>query len=306
MDRLKRLAEFWRWLPAFRVVAETEHLREASKILEISPSALSRTIHLMEANVGVALFHREGRGIQLTRAGQLMLESTRAAMRVMDDGLLTATSQLFSGTLKVSSYTQWTREVSVAMLSLRSEHPDLSPYLYSYDAGEINPKLLRGELDVAFVDNPIPADNLAVIELLKIPNGIYCAPSHPLHGEAQLELAAVVEHSFIAPVPDSHGQTPDRWPHGVERTVQMHVMDLNAVVDVCRQGELLAVLPENIARASVEEGSLWRLPLDFIEPVSMFAVRRQQLVEDDLAEHTIGVVRGVVRDQIMKGRPIMA
>ena len=86
----------------------------------------------------------------------------------------------------------------------------------------------------------------------------------------------------------------------------MHVMDLNAVVDVCRQGELLAVLPENIARASVEEGSLWRLPLDFIEPVSMFAVRRQQLVEDDLAEHTIGVVRGVVRDQIMKGRPIMA
>ncbi|MEO1271326.1 MAG: LysR family transcriptional regulator [Myxococcota bacterium] len=299
MERLKRLAQFWRWLPAFRVVAETEHLREASKILGISPSALSRTIHLMEDSVGVELFHREGRGIQLTRAGQVMLESVRAAMRVVDDGVSQATSRMFSGVLRVSSYTQWTREVSVAMLSLQNDHPELSPYLYSYDVEEINPKLLRGELDVAFVDNPIPADNLSVIELLRIPNGIYCAQGHPLYGRSDtLELSEVVEHTFIAPVPDSRGHAPDRWPHGVERTVQMHVGDLNTVLEICLQGNLLAALPENIARNATTSHELRRLPIDVLEPVSMFAVRRQQLVEEDLTQHMIGMVRGAVQEQL--------
>ena len=45
---LLRLLELWSWLPAFRFVAETEHLPTASDLLYTSPSALSRTVKQLE------------------------------------------------------------------------------------------------------------------------------------------------------------------------------------------------------------------------------------------------------------------
>ena len=48
-DELASLVErIWNWLPAFRAVAETEHLPTASDLLHVTPSALSRTIRLLE------------------------------------------------------------------------------------------------------------------------------------------------------------------------------------------------------------------------------------------------------------------
>ncbi len=58
MERLRRVASFWNWLPAFRAVAETEHLPTAAEALFVSPSALSRAIRLLEKDVGQPLFRR--------------------------------------------------------------------------------------------------------------------------------------------------------------------------------------------------------------------------------------------------------
>ena len=81
MERVRRLARFWNWLPAFRVTAETAHLPTASEALHISPSALSRTIRLLEEDVGQPLFDRVGRNIALNAAGQRLLAAVRDAMR---------------------------------------------------------------------------------------------------------------------------------------------------------------------------------------------------------------------------------
>lgn len=86
MDRAARLAELWSWLPAFRTVAETQHLPTAAAVLHVSPSALSRSVGLLEAALGQPLFRRVGRRLQLDRAGELLLAATRDAMRRLDDG----------------------------------------------------------------------------------------------------------------------------------------------------------------------------------------------------------------------------
>ena len=44
----ERVSRIWNWLPVFRAVAETEHLPTASELLYVTPSALSRTIRLLE------------------------------------------------------------------------------------------------------------------------------------------------------------------------------------------------------------------------------------------------------------------
>ena len=103
MERLRRLCEFWNWLPAFRAVAETSHLPSASEEFGVSASALSRAIHLLEKNLGIELFQRQGRGLQLNEAGEQFLAVVRDAMRLVDDGLSTIGALDRSGPFYVST-----------------------------------------------------------------------------------------------------------------------------------------------------------------------------------------------------------
>lgn len=42
MERLRRVANLWNWLPPFRVVAEYQSIQRAAVVLNVSASALSR------------------------------------------------------------------------------------------------------------------------------------------------------------------------------------------------------------------------------------------------------------------------
>jgi DNA-binding transcriptional LysR family regulator len=65
MERVRRLRELWGWLPSFRAAAETEHLPTASELLHVSASSISRTVRLLEQQLGVDLFERGGRSMTL-------------------------------------------------------------------------------------------------------------------------------------------------------------------------------------------------------------------------------------------------
>lgn len=64
-------------LAAFVAVAERQHLTQAAAALNLSSSAVSSAIKALEAAHGVALFHRVGRGIELTSAGRRLLPEAR-------------------------------------------------------------------------------------------------------------------------------------------------------------------------------------------------------------------------------------
>lgn len=58
-------------LNAFALVVEQSSLNRASKLLNLSQPALSRKISKLEDELGVALFHRRGKRLELTSVGQL-------------------------------------------------------------------------------------------------------------------------------------------------------------------------------------------------------------------------------------------
>src|ERR1700739_5054994 len=92
-------------LRVFVAVAERQHVTRAAVALNVAQSAVSAAIAALEARHHVELFHRVGRGVQLTEAGALFLVEARALLaRAEAAGLaLSELGHLKSGSLAVEA-----------------------------------------------------------------------------------------------------------------------------------------------------------------------------------------------------------
>lgn len=275
MERIPRLMNFWSRLPAFRVVAETEHLPTAAEKLGLTPPALSRAVKQVEEAVGRPLFERTGRRLELNPSGKLFLESVRTAMRVVDSGLETLLESELAGVVRVSSTGMFTPLAIAALLDLQAEHPRLRAHLTHLPDSRVPAALLRGELDVALLEHPTPDPEVLVTPLARCSYGIYCGRGHALHGAQQVAPEALADHPFVAP-PSAPGRAPtDGWPPHLARTVAMTIVQVEVALRVCATGQLLSVLPDPVVQTSPRRNELWRLPLELIAPSTLHVVCRR-------------------------------
>lgn len=273
MDRTRRLIAFWNWLPAFRAVAETEHLPTASEQLRVSASALSRSIRLLEEALDVELFERRGRNLILTDAGRALLVSVRHAMRVLDDGVETLSHVQARGPLKIACPGPFVSlYVLPALDAIRVSHPEIVPELSTADAERANAALLAGNLDIALLDGPVAHPHLVVERLTDIGYGVYCGRTHPLFNSEAPTPETLAEHGFVAPPGGD-----DHWPTDLPRKIGATLTQLQVGVDFCVAGAYLAVLPDVVAKPLVQSESLRRLPFDRFATTALYAVYREPL-----------------------------
>jgi len=268
MERVRRLSEFWSWLPAFRAVAETEHLPTASENMHITPSALSRTVRLLEESVGVPLFAREGRNIRLDPNGEVLLTAVRDAMRLVHDGLLAIERTQFRGSVHVAVAGPFAPSfVLPALRDLATSHPELVPTVQSLDGG-VAGRLKRGQLDLAVVDDPVAQDGLDVSELLTLDHDVCCAPDDPAATALDVDVESL---PFVAPIADARGLRPDAWPPHRPRRVALEVRQMQVAIDAVRQGGYVAALPIRVA----ERAGLVPLGIQGLRTTRLCIVRRK-------------------------------
>lgn len=266
-------------------------MRGAAESLHVSPSALSRTVGLLQADIGTPLFERVGRGLALTRAGSLLLDATRDAMRTVHDALSTIESDALVGEVNISAPGTVTRMVLLpALASVRGDHPGLRPSLGSVPHSELADRLRRGQLDIAFTSDPVHDPALTSAALGRYTSGVYCGRGHPLFGAPPPSLETVIEHPFVAPPVDDRGHPQEGWPVELPRTVEIQAADLQVGLDICRTGSHLAVLPDRLVTHEVGRGDLMRLDIDIVPPTPYFATHRHSLRTHGPAEAIVHAV----------------
>ena len=80
----------WRALAVLQEVARRGSITRAAEALYVSQPSVSQQLRLLEDELGVELFQREGRGLELTDAGRLVLRHAQAVfdqVRAMEDSL---------------------------------------------------------------------------------------------------------------------------------------------------------------------------------------------------------------------------
>jgi DNA-binding transcriptional LysR family regulator len=273
MERLRTLTRFWNWLPAFRAVGETSHLPTAAQALQLSPSSLSRSLKQLESCLGCQLFRRANRRLELTQEGERLLAALRDAMRTVHEATVEIQGRLLWGTLHVLSggvaTSAW---VLPALLELREQHPELTPEL-STDSTDVVPRLLKGQLDIAFTSDHLTHPKLRTETLGVLHAGVYCGPPHPLHARPEVTLDDVLASDFVAPPPTVIGTPHDGWPESLERRVVARVDRMRLGAEACLAAPVLAVLPDLVAE-QFGRGELRRLPLDVVSGAPVYAVLR--------------------------------
>lgn len=286
MEFTKRLTGLWNWIPAFRAVAELEHLPTAAERLHISPSALSRSVRLLEEAVGKQLFDREGRRIVLNEDGRQMLAAVRLGMRHIDDALQSIMSGAVKGHIRVAAPGPIAALfVLPALRSLTDRYPELVPQVLAVPNSRVNAMLLAGDLDLAILDDPIRDADLELENIMSLTYGVYCGPGHPLEKARKLSVDRILEHPFAAPPAGAD----DHWPAHLERRIGLELGYLQLGLDCCAQGELLAVLPDVVAAA--HHVPLRRLPFDDFSETSLFAMYRQQITSGGKTELLLEAIR---------------
>lgn len=271
MSRVRRLAQLWNWLPAFRVVAETRHLPTASEALGITAPALSRTIKQLEEAIGQPLFSRTGRRLALNDAGEAFLVAVRHAMRGLDETLENIEERALVGPVRLSarSHHGWIF-VRPALRRLRAACPELVPHVYTMASTEALDRLREGSIDVVITERAESASDLAVERLADITYGVYCGPGHPLDRADPVSDAELLEHEFIAPV----AGVDDHWPLDLERRVGICVSAFHDAVHLCVEGNYLAMLPDATALEYLGPERLRRVSTELAPRTPVFAVSR--------------------------------
>src|SRR4051812_36947555 len=83
-----------RQLKYFIEVAKVEHFSMAADTMHVAQSALSRQIGLLEKELGVELFEREGRNVKLTQIGKLFAEQATIALKAVDNATQLVTESM--------------------------------------------------------------------------------------------------------------------------------------------------------------------------------------------------------------------
>ncbi|MFK7987126.1 MAG: LysR family transcriptional regulator [Sandaracinaceae bacterium] len=276
MEQLRRLNRVWNWLPAFRAVAETEHLPSASEILHVTPSALSRAIKQLEEELGQQLFRRVGRRLELSPAGEELLRALRESMRKLDRGLSAASTSQFVGPVRVCAPEPFaTAFVIDALEGLVQAHPLVVPNLSALAAATACRWVVDRRLDVAILDDPTGEEGLCIERIGALSYGVYCAEGHPLFRLERPTMDEVLRYPFVAPP----ASTVEPWPVEHDREIAMVVGDMHQALAVCARGRFLALLPDVIARAYRGARALRRVPLGEASEREVFVVYRESSIE---------------------------
>ena len=273
MPSFTDLAPVWNWLPAFRAAAESEHLPTAAAVLGITPSAVSRTLRNLEGALGVKLFERVGRRIQLNGVGREFLTTVRSSMRQVHGALARVGAPGTGVEVRVAGSGLATIACAVPMLmNMRERLPKAVAQIHIVEPADVASGLLRGDIDLAVLSQAVTDDELVCVRLGHATNGLYCGPNHPLAGSRYVDLHELQDEEFIAPLPNELGATSEGWPPELPRRVVLRAQQMHVGAEACRAGRLLAVLPDHVGRLH----GLTRLPTQSLSVIPIFAVHRPQ------------------------------
>lgn len=193
-------------LKYFQKLADIGNYTKAADELDLSQSALSRSILRLEEEIGVPLFQRKSRGVVLNRYGQIFLKSANKALGEIDEAKQEITNLVnpTQGTISLgfiqplgSSY------IPDLISAFQKENPGIKFQLNQDNTRNILNGIEAGEIDVGFCSPPEASEGLSAVHIMDQELFLIVPQNHPLSNRKEIDLHEVAGDSFILFKPES-------------------------------------------------------------------------------------------------------
>lgn len=191
-----------RQLRYFIAVAEHLNFTEAAKKLYVAQPAVSQQIAYLEKKIGVKLFHRNKHSVELTNAGSVFLKDAREIVERFASSIEHARQAEAGmvGTINIGLLSVSVRDFLPLVVRLfRSKYPQVKINFSFDNIGQLNHKLLSGEIDIAFTLSH-GLHNLGGITYQALwpqPYSIILPEDHSLADQSDLSIAQLAQEPFV-------------------------------------------------------------------------------------------------------------
>ena len=293
-----------RQLEIIRAIADSGSFTAAGEKLHVSQSAISRQILLLEDELGEAVFHRVGRRIRITPAGESLLQLSNRVFQDLQDTVsaISDKQETLRGRLRlVGGMTVCLYVFPALLAAVRRVHPHLDLKI-TVGSTERSVALLRsGSADLGLLTLPIDAADLVSVPVLREELLVVTYPGHPLAKRRQIAPGDLNRQSFIL---FETGSITRRLVNefftreGIEANIVMETENVEIIKAMVRTGLGISIIPWQAAAADVrtkqlfasringiplyrETGWLYpkmsRLPRSVTEVIAVFETIRNQL-----------------------------
>ncbi|MDT3749820.1 MULTISPECIES: LysR family transcriptional regulator [Pseudomonas] len=198
-------------LRALVSIHETGSLQDASAVLHLTQSALSRAIKELESELGITLLVRSNKGMKLTEYGQRMLgharqalESVRRARQEIEDMKGQVVSEITVGVTPVTALLAPLKQV---LLAFQQKHPEVMLRILEMRPTQLLQHLRDGLLDFALTSQ-LPASTVGLDwqPLCRLAGVVVVRKDHPLRHVKSLRQLQQATWISVGPLSDAQSQ----------------------------------------------------------------------------------------------------
>jgi DNA-binding transcriptional LysR family regulator len=246
-------------LRQFCTIYETVSLRQSAEIMGMTHGALSKSIKVLEEELGRKLFMPAGRGIIPTKDAEKIYFQAKKIIKEIDK-LTLKENDTDENVFKIGSFEVFTTYfLSLLNEDLAGIHLELHELLQ----GSLEIAVRDGIVDIGVTYEPIPTSGVDFLAIKKIRMSPYVR--HNFFNNIKIS-----EIPFAAPLQPIMGAPTgvkglDGWPdHEFPRNIKYKVDMMESAIELCRQGHCAIFIPDFIAllhnEIVKEKFSLSKLP----------------------------------------------
>jgi LysR family pca operon transcriptional activator len=261
----------FRHLHTFVEVARQKSVVRAAEILNVSQPAVTKTIRELEDVLGVSVFEREGRGIRITRYGEVFLRHAGAALTALRQGIDSVSQELFDSAPPVrigALPTVSTRVMPRAMALFLAEKTGSRVKIVTGDNSVLMEQLRVGDLDlvVGRLASPEKMTGLSFEHLYSEQVVFTVRSRHPLLNSRQSVFEGLSEYPVLMP---SRGSIirPTVEQFLIANGVASLPTQVETVSDAfgrafVKSSDAIWIISAGVVAAEIADGNLAALPID--------------------------------------------
>ncbi|WP_395137699.1 LysR substrate-binding domain-containing protein [Armatimonas sp.] len=260
-----------RQLEAFATVARRASFTRAAEELHLTQPAVTRQIAALESELGVLLFDRLGKRIQLTSAGETLLGYAAHILRLTEESqeALAELAAGRAGRIAIGAASTLATYVLPALLTrFRQEYPGIELSLRTGLSARVRELVLSGVVDVGLVTTegePVESEGALQSESLGVYETVLTVPpGHALAARASATVAELAGEPLLAMTEGTNLRTYAEHvlaDAGVAASVTMELDSVEAIKRMVEAGLGISLLPRVAVASEVAAGRLVALTL---------------------------------------------